>query len=110
MSDCNINEKVARHDEVLTNLKEDIKEVRDEVKELTKTIQLFIKESVQKKDADLSDFRKKQEELENKISRLEVSVERLNSYFIWGIRGIISGSLVIILSGVSYLIQHFVLK
>lgn len=110
MSDCNINEKVAKHDVVLTNLKEDISEIKSSMKELTKEFQIFVKESLQKSDKDLSDLRKKQEELNNRISRLEVSVERLNSYFVWGIRGVISGSILIILSGIGYLIQHFVIK
>ena len=110
MSDCNLNEKVARHDEVLGNLKEDIGEIKASVKELTKEFQIFVKESLQKSDKDLNDLRKKQEELDSRISRLEVSVERLNSYLVWGIRGLISGSILIILSGIGYLIQHFVLK
>lgn len=110
MSDCGLNEKVARHDEVLSNLKEDIGEVKDAMKELTREFQIFVRESLNKNDQELNDLRRKQEDFNNRISRLEVSVEKLNSYFIWGIRGLISSSILIIISGIGYLITHYILK
>ena len=100
---CDINETVARHDVFISNVREDIQDMRGDVKELNKTIQLFIKESTESKNKEIL-------ELKLELERMKPIIDKLNSCLTWCVRGLIGGGIGSIVGGAGYLIVRFVIK